>query len=189
MSNFSVKQALLGAIVLASGAVFTADAADAQMRQREKTFATENGRSATASRSISREDGSRQTTTSVQTANGRGATRTINQGYSAETGLYSDRSFTTNSGAAASRNSSTQCIDGVCSNTTSTTGFNGRTVEHAKSAYEDEAGSLITTNSVTGPEGQSAARSVITTNDGQKTTTLTTPDGDTRSRTHEVVID
>lgn len=189
MSLSKIKTSALCALLFASAAALAIEDASAEVRTRQTTVSNSQGKTATGVRTVNRGDQSRQTTNSVQTSSGKGFTRSTNAGYDAETGAYKNRSVTTNSGETLSRNTSANCANGVCSTSTTATGTNGQTASRGTVRYADENGDYVKSSEITGANGQTATRDVNRTGDGQKTTTVTNADGESRSRTRWITVE
>ena len=188
MTLRTLKTAALCSILLASGVAYAGDAS-AEVRTRQATITNNAGKTATGTRTVDRTAQSRQTTGSVQTGAGKGFTRSMDAGYNAETGAYNNRSITTHSGETVSRNSSANCAGGVCSRSTVATGTGDQTVSRSKAGFVDENGNYITSGAVTGPDGQTATRNVTRSGEGEKTTTVTDANGESRSRTRWITVE
>lgn len=177
--------AALGALTVAT----FASAADAQGRSRQTTVTGENGRTATSSRMVERAEGVRTRTSTVETGQGYGASRTVQGGIDQENGgRFRTGSTTTNSGATVSSGTAASCDNGVCGRNSYVTGPNGQTAEGSKVRYVDENGNLVKETDLTGPEGQSVSRDVARNGEGTKTTTRTNAEGEESTRTRWVQV-
>lgn len=189
MTNLKPAYFALGALMFFSGAAAFAADADAQVRDRKVTVTNAQGRTASKTTQVTRADQTRQKTTSVETGAGYGGTRTVEQGYDAETGRYASGTVTTNSGSTLSREKSANCSDGVCGRSTTYTGAEGQTVSTGSSRYIDENGVYVKESQATGPNGETASRAVTRDGEGEKTTTVTGADGESHSRTRWITVE
>ncbi|MEO1730971.1 MAG: hypothetical protein AAFR64_09550 [Pseudomonadota bacterium] len=110
----------------------------------------------TVDRDVGQEDGVSSGTVSVQTEGGKGAERSFERGYDAETQSASRSSETvTNAGQSVASGFDANCDgNGTCSTERSATGPEGQTVASNRSLSQTEDG-YERSGGVTGPNGQS----------------------------------
>ncbi|MEO0643748.1 MAG: hypothetical protein AAFY47_10085 [Pseudomonadota bacterium] len=116
------------------------------------------GEYVTVERDASTENGVTSGSTSVQTQNGTGGTRTFERGYD-ETSQSASRSSqtTTNTGQSVSSGANAGCDgNGTCSTQRSATGPGGETVSGNRSLSQTETG-YARSGGVTGPQGRSTS--------------------------------
>ncbi len=81
-----------------------------------------------------------------------------------------------------------ECIEGVCSRQQRTTGPQGQTSTRNSARFVDENGDYVKQTDATGPNGETAARTVVRDGAGAKTTTRTGVDGEPATRTRQTEV-
>ncbi|MFC6197912.1 hypothetical protein [Ponticaulis profundi] len=188
--NASTKMLMLASAAILSSHLFFASSAEAQTRERRATIQTDQGRNATRTTRNTFENGARTRSKSVQTGSGRGYDRTRTTGYDEDANaLYRNRTVTTNSGQTATAGKEAACADGTCYRSRAFTGPQGAEAGSYRSRSVDDNGDYVKSRDVYGPNGQTASRDVVRDGEGGKTTTVTGPEGESRSRTRWLTVD
>lgn len=183
--TISTKLLALASASLIAASFMVASAQEG--RQRSVTVENSQGRSATSTTTQSVSNGTYTRGKTVDTASGRGYSTTTQAG-ATDTGRYADRTLTTNSGATVYGSTDAGCVNGVCGRSTEVQGPNGNTAEHNSYRYIDENGNLVHDTDSTGPNGNTTSRQVARDGQGTKSTSVTGPQGQSRSRSRWVRV-
>jgi len=165
----TTSKKFLSAASLAVIAALSLSAISLDVGARERSFSGTRtgpaGNSVQRNKTVQASDGNRSASSSVQGSNGRGYTRDASRTYDPDTKTVNrSATTTTNSGETFTRNGSTT--------------YNGD-------------GSVSSSGSVTGPNGQSATRTgstTVTPGGASSTATVTGPNGATATRQGSVVV-
>lgn len=189
MKNNDLSFKLLAIIILAglvAACLPSAHAAPEKSRTRTGTFATGDGKSGTATGTVTRAKGETQRSASWTNQNGQTGSRTADRKFDAASGTGTINATTTRAdGLTATRDGNfTKNADGSISAAGTTTGFNGKSANYATTTSKTETGST-TSGTLTGPNGKTATINSSTSRaDGQisKDTTVVGPNGKSTER-------
>lgn len=187
--NTILKNSALSLALIAATSLTFASAASAQERGRQVTVSGSNGKSATSTTQKGVSNGTYNKTKSVQTGSGKGYTKSKSGSYDQNSGtVYRNGSVTNNKGGTVSKNSQASCDNGVCENSKTYVGPNGNTAGSDTTRYIDENGKYVKDKTYTGANGNTANKNVTRDGKGEKTTTTTSPKGESRQRTRWVKV-
>lgn len=187
--NTTLKNSALSLALIAATSLTFASVASAQERGRQVTVNGSNGKSATSTIQKGVSNGIYNKTKSFQTGSGKGYTKSKSGSYDQTSGtVYHNGSVITNNGGTVSKNYQAGCDNGVCGNSKTYVGPNGKTAGSDTERYIDENGEYVKDKTYTGANGNTANKMVTHDGEGEKTTTTTGPKGESHQRTRWIKV-